>query len=130
MDPPSSIQPRWIPDDVQRLIMNWVWELHRYDATERFNAIYAEEAHRIAMRAICYDIHCNQPTYYFNILTQRGSHLRLALMLPDCNPQTVQLGMRIPESSIITSNRRALSCQPAEMAEIRVIGTSGTPSSE
>lgn len=127
MDP---IQLRWIPDDIQRLIMNWVWELHRYDATERFTAIHAEESHRAIMRAICYDIRCNQPTYQFDILTQRGSHLRLALMLPDCNPGAVQLGMRIPESSIVASHRRARACQPAETAEIRVIGAPGTPTSE
>jgi hypothetical protein len=110
--------------------MDWVWELHRYDATERFTAIHAEESHRVAMRSICYDIRCNPPTYQFDILTQRGSHLRLALMLPDCNPGAAQLGMRIPESSIVASHRRTRACQPAEAAEIRVIGTPGTPLSE
>lgn len=127
MDPPSH---RWIPDEIQRLIMVWVQELHRADATERFNAIHAEASHSAAMRAICYDIHCNPPTYQFDILTQRRNHLRLSLMLPDCNPSAAQLGLHIPEASIVASRRRVRACRPAETAEIRIIGASGTPPSE
>jgi hypothetical protein len=116
---------RWIPTEIQQLILGWITELHRADAIQRYEMAWSDVARRATAAIICEDIRSNPPTYQFDVLTQRRSHLRLAIMLPDCNPASVQLGRLIPETSMVAFRRRARACCPAAAAEIRVVGTQG-----
>jgi hypothetical protein len=116
---------RWIPTEIQQIILDWMLELHRADAIQAYEAAWSDSIRRTAVTMICEDIRSNPPTYQFDVLTQRRSHLRLAIVLPDCNPVSVQLGNRIPEASLIAFRRRARACCPAAAAEIRVITTQG-----
>ena len=117
------MDPRWIPAELQQIILNWVTELHRADAIQAYEAAWSDPVRRAAATIICEDVRSNPPTYQFDVLTQRRSHLRLSIVLQDCNPASVQLGRRIPETSLIACSRRARACCPAAAAEIRVIAS-------
>ena len=110
MDPGHAM-----PVAVLQIIKNYVWEFHRADAIERYTKLSAESHIRSCIGQICEDIRHNTPTYQFNILTSRNSNLRLRLFLPDCNPNAMHTGLRIPESHIVSIQRRSLSLHPANM---------------
>jgi hypothetical protein len=95
-----------LPSPVRRLVEGWTLEFERADAHARLEAIWAHEAHRAAMRHICEDVRMNPPTYVFDILTRHGAHIQMPLALPDCDPQRVRTGLRLPESHIATWRRR------------------------
>ena len=95
-----------LPSPVRRIIEAWTLDFERAEAHARMEAIWAEETHRTQMRHICEDIRMNPPTYVFDILTQRNAHVRMPVTLPDCDPHRVRTGLRIPESHIVSWQRR------------------------
>jgi hypothetical protein len=92
-----------LPSPLRRLIDVWTLDFERADAQERL-AAYQDRA---PLRRLCEAIRSNQPTYVFEIRTQRGAHIHMPITLPDCDPSRVRTGMRIPESHIVTWRRRA-----------------------
>jgi hypothetical protein len=91
-----------LPSPVRRLIEAWTLDFERADAHDRMQA---SGDHRAALRHVVEDIRRNPPTYMFDILTQSRAHVRMPVTLPDCDPQRVRTGLRLPESHIVAWKR-------------------------
>ena len=109
---------RPLPESIERLLCEWLYEFHRRDAMDQ---LPAPPEHRAAMQLLREDIRMNPPTYIFQILTVHRAHLQLQIHLPDCNPTHVQTGLRIPASHIVTWHRRV---SPFPAAMLRILQTS------
>jgi hypothetical protein len=92
-----------LPSPVRRLIEAWTLDFERADAHARMET---NGTHRTAMRYIAEEIRVNPPTYMFDILTHSRAHIRMPVVLPDCDPHRVRTGLRLPESHIVTWTRR------------------------
>jgi len=95
-----------LPSDVQNIIVRWVCEFNRVDAIDRlaaFRIVYGE-----TMRHVVDDIRNNVPLYAFHILTCSKRVISISLMLPQCDPYSVDLRYRIPESHICSYARCSL----------------------
>jgi hypothetical protein len=96
-----------LPDSIERLLHEWLYEFYRRDAMD---LLPPPPAHRVAMQLLREDIRMNPPTYIFQILTVHRAHLQLQMHLPDCNPQQVHTGLRVPVSHIVSWHRCARAC--------------------
>ncbi len=96
-----------IPSHVRRLIDRWVLEFDRVDAMERTHAISQSAWFALGWEQLCASLRECTPMYDLNILTQSGRHLLWPMALADCDPQRVRTEVRIPESHIVTWQRRA-----------------------
>ena len=107
-----------LPESIERLLWEWLYEFHRRDAMDR---LPAPPEHRAAMQLLREDIRMNPPTYIFQILTVHRAHLQLQMHLPDCNPATVHTGLRIPVSHILTWRRRVSPFPPMSSVMMRTL---------
>ena len=95
-----------LPSELQNIIVRWVCEFNRVDAIERmpaFRCTYGE-----TMRRVFDDIRNNAPLYVFHILTSSKHVISISLILPQCDPYSVDLRHRIPESHICSYVRCSL----------------------
>ena len=95
-----------LPSELQNIIVRWVCEFNRVDAIERmatFRIAYGD-----IMRHVVNDIRNNVPLYVFHILTCSKHVISISLILPHCDPYSVDLRHRIPESHICSYVRCSL----------------------
>ena len=98
-----SAPPLSLPESIERLLYEWLHEFYRRDAMD---LLPAPPEHQAAMRPLCEDLRMNPPVYIFQIRTVHRAALQLRVHLPDCYPQQVHTGLRIPVSHILTWHRR------------------------
>ena len=92
-----------LPSPVRHIVERWTHEFNRVDMMERFAS--KNQGNQEQMARLREELCAKPPYYRFTILTQTGAHLRITLMLPDCDTARVRTDQRIPEAHIMFSER-------------------------